>query len=45
MIGCLLLILVTILLIQFPTLWVVGSLIPIMGGVALASVTEVSFNW
>ncbi|KAK9203141.1 hypothetical protein WN943_013395 [Citrus x changshan-huyou] len=30
---------------EFPTLWVVGSLIPIMGGVALASVTEVSFNW
>ncbi|GAY47375.1 hypothetical protein CUMW_104120 [Citrus unshiu] len=25
---------------EFPTLWVVGSLIPIMGGVALASVTE-----
>lgn len=30
---------------ELPTIWVVGSLIPIMGGVALASVTEVSFNW
>ncbi|XP_061359611.1 phosphoenolpyruvate/phosphate translocator 2, chloroplastic-like [Gastrolobium bilobum] len=28
-----------------PTLWVVSSLVPIVGGVALASVTEVSFNW
>ncbi|WVZ20041.1 hypothetical protein V8G54_007363 [Vigna mungo] len=30
---------------EFPTPWVVGSLVPIVGGVALASVTEASFNW
>ncbi|XP_028778272.1 triose phosphate/phosphate translocator, non-green plastid, chloroplastic-like [Neltuma alba] len=30
---------------EFPTLWVVSSLVPIVGGVALASVTEASFNW
>ncbi|KAG9156589.1 hypothetical protein Leryth_006561 [Lithospermum erythrorhizon] len=30
---------------EFPTLWVVSSLVPIVGGVALASLTEVSFNW
>ncbi|XVF50326.1 hypothetical protein PTKIN_Ptkin04bG0087800 [Pterospermum kingtungense] len=30
---------------ELPTLWVVTSLIPIVGGVALASVTEASFNW
>ncbi|XP_050224128.1 triose phosphate/phosphate translocator, non-green plastid, chloroplastic [Mercurialis annua] len=30
---------------EMPTLWVVGSIIPIMGGVALASATEASFNW
>ncbi|XP_031277720.1 phosphoenolpyruvate/phosphate translocator 1, chloroplastic [Pistacia vera] len=30
---------------ELPTLWVVSSLVPIVGGVALASVTEVSFNW
>ncbi|KAI3464102.1 hypothetical protein Pfo_020765 [Paulownia fortunei] len=30
---------------EFPTLWVVSSLVPIVGGVALASMTEASFNW
>ncbi|XP_021892027.1 phosphoenolpyruvate/phosphate translocator 2, chloroplastic-like isoform X2 [Carica papaya] len=30
---------------EWPTLWVVSSLIPIVGGVALASLTEASFNW
>ncbi|KAH1075535.1 hypothetical protein J1N35_027863 [Gossypium stocksii] len=30
---------------ELPTLWVVGSLVPIVGGVVLASVTEASFNW
>lgn len=28
-----------------PTPWVIGSLVPIVGGVALASITEASFNW
>ncbi|CAL5370533.1 unnamed protein product [Camellia sinensis] len=28
-----------------PTLWVVSSLVPIVGGVALASFAEASFNW
>ncbi|XP_022895124.1 phosphoenolpyruvate/phosphate translocator 2, chloroplastic-like isoform X3 [Olea europaea var. sylvestris] len=30
---------------QRPSLWVVSSLLPIVGGVALASFTEASFNW
>ncbi|OIV96961.1 hypothetical protein TanjilG_00543 [Lupinus angustifolius] len=30
---------------ELPTPWVVGSLVPIVGGVALASITESSFNW
>ncbi|XP_024973035.1 triose phosphate/phosphate translocator, non-green plastid, chloroplastic-like [Cynara cardunculus var. scolymus] len=35
----------TIFLGEIPTLWVVSSLVPIVGGVVLASLTEVSFNW
>ncbi|XP_019457000.1 PREDICTED: phosphoenolpyruvate/phosphate translocator 1, chloroplastic-like [Lupinus angustifolius] len=30
---------------EMPTAWVVASLVPIVGGVVLASVTEASFNW
>ncbi|XP_020272467.1 phosphoenolpyruvate/phosphate translocator 1, chloroplastic-like [Asparagus officinalis] len=30
---------------EMPTPWVVLSIIPIVGGVALASMTEASFNW
>ncbi|XP_055828921.1 phosphoenolpyruvate/phosphate translocator 1, chloroplastic [Solanum dulcamara] len=30
---------------EFPTLWVLSSLVPIVGGVGLASMTEASFNW
>ncbi|KZV52150.1 phosphoenolpyruvate/phosphate translocator 1, chloroplastic [Dorcoceras hygrometricum] len=30
---------------EFPTVWVVLSLIPVVGGVGLASMTEASFNW
>ncbi|KAJ7945855.1 Phosphoenolpyruvate/phosphate translocator chloroplastic-like [Quillaja saponaria] len=30
---------------EMPTLWVVGSIVPVVGGVALASATEASFNW
>lgn len=36
---------VDLLLGQFPTLWVLSSLVPIVGGVGLASMTEASFNW
>ncbi|XVE67899.1 hypothetical protein DITRI_Ditri09bG0025000 [Diplodiscus trichospermus] len=30
---------------EWPTFWIVSSLIPVVGGVALASFTEASFNW
>nr|CAD1822847.1 unnamed protein product [Ananas comosus var. bracteatus] len=30
---------------EVPTVWVLASLVPIVGGVALASFTEASFNW
>ncbi|KAI3512905.1 hypothetical protein L1887_20227 [Cichorium endivia] len=35
----------TMFLGEIPTTWVVSSLVPIVGGVVLASLTEVSFNW
>ncbi|KAI3684515.1 hypothetical protein L6452_33739 [Arctium lappa] len=38
-------ILSTMFLGEIPTLWVVSSLVPIVGGVVLASLTEASFNW
>ncbi|CAL9082666.1 unnamed protein product [Musa acuminata var. zebrina] len=34
-----------LLLGEMPTIWVLLSLVPIVGGVALASLTEASFNW
>ncbi|KAI3704798.1 hypothetical protein L1987_75027 [Smallanthus sonchifolius] len=34
-----------LLLSERPTIWVISSLVPIVGGVALASFTEASFNW
>lgn len=30
---------------EMPTLWVISSLVPIVGGVGLASLTEATFNW
>ncbi|KAL8041987.1 hypothetical protein ABFX02_09G020800 [Erythranthe guttata] len=30
---------------ESPTLWVVASLVPVVGGVGLASMTEASFDW
>ncbi|KAF6177110.1 hypothetical protein GIB67_005098 [Kingdonia uniflora] len=30
---------------EMPTFWVVSCLVPIVGGVALASISEASFNW
>ncbi|XWS40721.1 hypothetical protein CRYUN_Cryun17cG0019600 [Craigia yunnanensis] len=30
---------------EWPTFWIVSSIIPVVGGVALASFTEASFNW
>ncbi|XP_076920859.1 triose phosphate/phosphate translocator, non-green plastid, chloroplastic-like [Bidens hawaiensis] len=35
----------TLFLGEIPTFWVLTSLVPIVGGVILASLTEVSFNW
>ncbi|KAM1015106.1 phosphoenolpyruvate/phosphate translocator 2, chloroplastic-like [Malus sylvestris] len=34
-----------LLLAEMPNIWVVASLVPIVGGVALVSFTEASFNW
>jgi solute carrier family 35 protein E1 len=33
------------MIVQLPTPWVILSLLPIVGGVALASISEASFNW
>ncbi|KAI0496191.1 hypothetical protein KFK09_022498 [Dendrobium nobile] len=30
---------------ELPTIWIISSLVPIVSGVALASLTEASFNW
>ncbi|XP_073125226.1 phosphoenolpyruvate/phosphate translocator 2, chloroplastic [Henckelia pumila] len=30
---------------ESPSIWIVASLVPVVGGVALASFTEASFNW
>ncbi|XAR51881.1 hypothetical protein NMG60_11006665 [Bertholletia excelsa] len=38
-------VLATLFLGEKPSLWVVASLVPIVGGVALTSFTEASFNW
>lgn len=35
----------SVLFFQTPPLPVLGSLVPVVGGVVLASMTEVSFNW